>query len=90
MKILLVTDSHGRDLLGLFRFERKGWNVLAVRVGSTLHAVRHAFMGRISEIQRFQPDCVVFHAGHNDVVFQQKHNRYPQHIKYFFPSVKDF
>jgi lysophospholipase L1-like esterase len=90
MRILLVTDSHGRDMGTTIREVHSGWKIFTVRVGGVNTAVRASYLRRHRELRRFNPDRIILHVGHNDLQYHPYHNQSPEHGKYFFPSVLSF
>jgi hypothetical protein len=87
---MLITDSHGRELSGLVTGTYKGWSVFSVIVGQKTSAIRSCYESRMAAAVLFQPDYVVLHCGHNDVVYHPRYTKEPEHIKHFFPDILDF
>lgn len=90
MRLMLIADSHGREMSDLVTGTYKGWSVFSVIVGQKTSAIRACYESRVSAAVLFQPDYVLLHCGHNDVVYHPRYTREPQHIKHFFPDILDF
>jgi hypothetical protein len=90
MRLLIVSDSHGRGLDAIIHRNYKDWTVMTVWVGAQLSYVRSKYHDQMQEIYEFNPTCAVLHVGHNDIMYHPRHNETPQHIKYYFPEVVDF
>jgi lysophospholipase L1-like esterase len=90
MRLLLVTDSHGRDLADIVHRSYKGWTVYSVIVGQSTDAIRTAYERQVRAAIQFRPDYIVLHCGHNDVVYHPRYNENQQHIKHFFPEILEF
>jgi lysophospholipase L1-like esterase len=90
MRLLLVTDSHGRKMSTVLTVKRPDlivYNIIVGRVNSTIQA---KYDSRLRQVIRFRPDAVICHFGHNDLVHHPCHNAEPEHGKYFFPTVLQF
>jgi hypothetical protein len=68
MRILIVSDSHGRGISAELQLQMAEVTVLSVCLGRPSAAVMASYMARRKEIQDFRPDRVVVHVGHNDIV----------------------
>ena len=90
MRLLLVADSHGREMGSVIRGINKEWTVLTVRVSSQTAAVRERYLQRLSEIRQFEPEAIVLHVGHNDISHHAYYNPDPKHVKDFFPAILEF
>ena len=90
MRLLLVADSHGRELSELVTRNYRGWSVFSIIVGQKTSDIKARYESRVEAAVRFHPDYVILHCGHNDVVFHPRYTKEPQHIKHFFPEILDF
>ena len=90
MRLLIVSDSHGRELIKAFATDYPTCTVRIMLVGSTTDVVRENYARRQQEAISFMPDNIILHVGHNDVVYHPFHNTSPRHIKEFFPDVVSF
>jgi lysophospholipase L1-like esterase len=90
MHLLIVSDSHGRELKEVFDKEYPRWVVKIIVVGAGTDQVRETYMRRQQDAISFRPDNIILHVGHNDVVYHSYHNRSPRHIKEFFLDVLSF
>ena len=90
MRILIVSDSHGRELSKAFEKDYPSCIVKIMLVGSTTDKVRENYVRRQREAISFMPDNIILHVGHNDVVYHPFHNTSPRHIKEYFPDVVSF
>jgi lysophospholipase L1-like esterase len=90
MRLLIVSDSHGRELSKVFAKDYPDCIVKIMLVGSTTDQVRDNYVRRQREAISFMPDNIILHVGHNDVVYHPYHNTSPRHIKDYFPDVMSF
>ena len=90
MKLLIVADSHGRDLQGIIKRLEPDWDILVIWLGQKTSLLRQYYDGRLSEILAYNPDTIILHSGHNDVAFHVRYNREPIGIVELFPEVMDF
>jgi lysophospholipase L1-like esterase len=81
MRLVLVTDSHGRGL---------AVELVAQRIGRKLSAIRGLYRRRLRVLQRFQPDVVVMHLGHNDLVAHTSYNPRPLFITAVMHQIMEF
>jgi hypothetical protein len=86
MKLLLLADSHGKELapiilrqVGLqeppFAFEQ--FHVIR---GRSIEVIRGEYRRQLAAIRVFDPDHVIIHAGHNNMVKHAVYNRSPLFI----------
>jgi hypothetical protein len=80
MKLLLLTDSNGRHLDENIIAEIPSMNVMSVIEGGQIPSIRGVYRERLQEIVAFEPDVVVLHMGHNDLVVHHYHNTQPLFI----------
>ena len=90
MRLVLVTDSHGRGLAVELVAQRPDFIIVTVRVGRKLSAIRGLYRRRLRALQRFQPDIVVMHLGHNDLVAHTSYNPRPLFITAVMHQIMEF
>ena len=90
MRLLLIADSHGHGMEKALTTQRPDLVMLSIIVGSQSGAIQAQYARRLSAVQRFRPDAIIVHFGHNDMVLHPRHNPTPYHGKYFFPTVLGF
>jgi hypothetical protein len=90
MKLMIVADSHGRDLQSIIKRLEPDWNILVIWLGQKTSLLRQYYDGRLSEILAYNPDSIVLHSGHNDVAFHVRYNCEPIGIVELLPEVMDF
>ena len=90
MNILIISDSHGRQMAEELEAKNDGWNVVTLRVGRKLHVVLRLYRGKLRGIRRFRPDAVIMHLGHNDLVLHPIHNLDPDFITAILDKVYRF
>ena len=78
MKILLLGDSHCRDLDSIFKEISSSYVIYTVSTGDQLDAIATKFRNKVQSIIRFDPDSVILHGGHNDMARHPRYNRRPQ------------
>jgi hypothetical protein len=90
MRLVIVSDSHGRGLEAIIHRDYKDWRVMTVWVGAQLEYVRSKYYDQMQEVYEFNPTHAILHVGHNDIMYHPQHNESPKHIKYYFPEVIEF
>jgi lysophospholipase L1-like esterase len=80
MKVLIISDSHGRQMGDLIEEKKRGWEVRTLRVGRKLDVVLRLFRNKLRGIRGYRPDAVVMHLGHNDLVKHPIYNLDPDFI----------
>jgi lysophospholipase L1-like esterase len=90
MRVLSITDSNGRGMPSVLAAKRDDLDIMLLMVGSVTKAVRAKYDSRLTSINRFRPDTVILHTGHNDLMLHPRHNTSPDHGKYFFPKIEVF
>jgi hypothetical protein len=68
MRILIVGDSHVRGMGGALELLDKNVATMTILVGRRTSIVRSAYEDKLVSAQRFSPEVVVVHCGHNDIV----------------------
>jgi hypothetical protein len=89
MKLLLISDSHGRGLDVYIRNEVPSMVVKTVMVGGKMSAIRGSYREQLQEIVVFDPEVIVMHMGHNDLVAHWYHNTQPQFITAVFHTLME-
>jgi lysophospholipase L1-like esterase len=80
MRVLVISDSHGRKMAEVLERKKTNWNVLTLSLGRKIPAIRRLYQSKLRAIRRFRPDIVVMHLGHNDLVLHHLHNMDPNFI----------
>ena len=90
MKILLVTDSHGRGLSSKMERMDRRLSVLNIRLGQRLSAIRGVYRRKLTSVQDYDPDVVILHMGHNDLVPHAKYNPNPLFMTSVIHQIREF
>jgi lysophospholipase L1-like esterase len=90
MKLLIISDSHGKQMGEVIEEKREGWEVRTLRVGRKLDVVLRLYRNKLRGIRGFRPDAVVMHLGHNDLVKHPIHNLDPDFITMILDKVYRF
>ena len=70
MRILLLSDSHGSRMQDVLYSLRSGLDVFNICMpGGTISTVQRRVFESMAQIKLFNPDCVLFHVGHNDCAY---------------------
>jgi lysophospholipase L1-like esterase len=77
MKLLLVGDSHCRELGPALTKHAPSTTTLTVFLPRNINAITLKYRTKIQTINSFRPDVVVVHLGHNDMVRHPIHNLIP-------------
>jgi hypothetical protein len=80
MKLLLVTDSHGKKMETELVRMRSSLEVYSVIVARRTSTIRGQYREELQHIIHFNPDLILMHMGHNDVVYHSEHNTSPLFI----------
>jgi hypothetical protein len=74
MKLLLVADLHGKnmqwELVGL----KESLDVYPVVVARRTSTICGQYREELQDIVHYNPDMILMHMGHNDVVYHPEHN----------------
>jgi lysophospholipase L1-like esterase len=90
MRLLIVSDSHGRAMdLAISSIDSR-WRVMVVKFGRISSAVLGTYTVQLPLVTRFEPEAIILHIGHNDLVSHPRHNPRPQSLESFFPQVMHF
>jgi hypothetical protein len=90
MRVLVLSDSHGRDLMNAFDHYVPDWEVAELCLGRPTQELRKCYLDNICEIFDYAPEVVYLHTGHNDVSYHPIHNRIPQQPLSCFEKVLGF
>jgi lysophospholipase L1-like esterase len=90
MRVLLITDSHGRGLSTKMEHYDTRLSVLNIRVVAKLSSVRGMYRRKLESIRDFLPDIMIFHLGHNDLVPHARHNPNPLFITAVVHQIQEF
>jgi hypothetical protein len=77
MKAVVIADSHGAQMGRYIQQIDRSWDVRVVKVGRVTPLLRDEFYARRAELQRFSPEVILLHAGHNDIRYHPLHNQHP-------------
>jgi hypothetical protein len=67
MRVLVIGDSHCREMAGDFEDLVPDIPVLVVSKGRNTSLVRAEYFRRLASVREFSPSHIVLHSGHNDV-----------------------
>ena len=84
MKLLLISDSHGRQLDEYIKREVPSMTVRTVMVPGKISEIRGQYREELQELVLFNPEVIVLHMGHNDLVAHWSHNTQPLFITAVF------
>jgi lysophospholipase L1-like esterase len=90
MRVLLITDSHGRGLASKMERIDTSLSVLNIRLGQRLSAIRGLYRRKLRSVQDYSPQAVIIHLGHNDLVPHAKHNPSPLFITSVIHQIREF
>ena len=90
MRILVLGDSHCRDMDGVFKELNSGTIVKTVFVSRQTSLVRLGYLRRIEELKSFSPERILIHVGHNDLNYHWRYNTDPSRLEDYFPQFVSF
>ena len=90
MRILIISDSHGRRMDGCMRTLNAAWDVRVMAVGRGTAIVREMYQSRRSAYQDYSPDGILIHLCHNDIVHHPRHNPHPISSSLAFTQAMEF
>jgi hypothetical protein len=74
IRLLLIGDSHCREMGGFISSFNKRFEVMTISKGRQHDEIIYLFRSRTFAATRFNPHAIVIHFGHNDLSFHAKHN----------------
>ena len=77
MKLLLLGDSHCRELADIFAELTSSITVYTVFVPLDITSITLQYRSKINIINAYSPDVILIHLGHNDLVYHPVHNISP-------------
>ena len=77
MRLLVVGDSHCRDLLKPLKLVDKHSTLMCVSVPSSIEDIAEHYDDKFADILAFDPSIAVVHLGHNDLSYHHVHNPNP-------------
>jgi hypothetical protein len=77
MCLLVISDSHGRDMDDIIASLDSDYQVCVISVGRTTPEIREEYDDTIVDIYEYAPEAVIIHTGHNDITYHCKHNPSP-------------
>jgi hypothetical protein len=77
-KLLLVGDSHCRDLDEIIVKTFKKMKVYVVSLGRQTDEIMAAYINELHAINSFDPDTIILHSGHNELAYHKIRNRTPK------------
>jgi hypothetical protein len=80
MKLLLITDSHGKRMQRELTDLIESLDVYSVIVPRPTSAIRGQYRAELWDIVQYDPSVIIMHMGHNDVVFHPDYNTSPLFI----------
>ena len=81
MQLILIGDSHCRDLARPFQINFPSHRCYNIKVGGQMDAIMDKYRYKITTITNLNPDYIIIHMGHNNIVHHPIHNRSPQMAK---------
>jgi hypothetical protein len=90
MKVLVISDCHGKNLKSVMEKLKSGWIFMTMPLGRKTSEIRQYYLSRRASIDHFHPDMIILHSGHNDITAHPIHNQEPTFLKQFFPHLLDF
>jgi lysophospholipase L1-like esterase len=77
MHILIVGDSHCRDISPALKTLNTHNMIFTVSVGSQIPIIALSYRSKIQAITNFRPDIAILHLGHNDISWHATKNPRP-------------
>jgi hypothetical protein len=90
MRVLVVGDSHCREMAGDFAELVPDIPVLIVSKGRDTSLVRGEYFRQLAIVREFGPSHVVLHSGHNDLSYHWRYNVEPTRLEDFYPILEEF
>jgi lysophospholipase L1-like esterase len=90
MRILVLADSHGKDMAGVLKGISKSSTILVISIGRGVDEICAKYLQKLRDVNNFHPEGIIVHLGHNDLVAHPVYNMQPDHLKYYFPRIVSF
>jgi lysophospholipase L1-like esterase len=89
-KILLIGDSHTREMATAIIKAKTSCLVYTVTVGQGLNQIIDKYHSKLQYIIQFQPSIVIVHAGHNDISYHHNYNLHPRNPRVVTQEILHF
>jgi hypothetical protein len=90
MKLCVLSDSHGRNMRDFLLEWEPEWEIQVFSLGRQLSEIRNLYISKKDQINRFAPDALILHAGHNDLSHHSIFNPVPTQPLHFFAKTLGF
>jgi hypothetical protein len=90
MRLVLLTDSHGKGMVEMVNKYKPDWELKIIRVGRKASAVSYLYDIELSSIGRFKPSSFLVHLGHNDLCYHSVCNQQPMSVSDFMGILETF
>ena len=77
MKIVLIGDSHCRDLDAALSLMFPSFRIFTITVGAQINDIIASYISSIPAITTMNPAYIIIHMGHNNIVYHSKYNPTP-------------
>jgi lysophospholipase L1-like esterase len=77
MRLLIVGDSHCRDISPALKALNTDNLIFTISVGSHIPSITLNYRSKLQAVTNFRPDLVVIHLGHNDISWHATKNPRP-------------
>jgi lysophospholipase L1-like esterase len=78
VKLLLLGDSHCRDMDRMIPTTTPATQMYVVSVGGNTEAIMNKYMASLGAINVFDPDHIVLHSGNNEIGYHWTKNPFPK------------
>jgi hypothetical protein len=89
MRLLLITDSHGYEMEWELKAIRGSLDVFPMVLGRRTSRIRGKYRDELQEVINFDPQLVIMHMGHNDIVPHRIHNPRPLFVTAAFHQMME-
>jgi hypothetical protein len=90
MRVFVLADSHGRGMDTAMRQVDATMDVRVISHAGPTPSVWERYLAREREITEFDPQSIVFHVGHNDLMYHPVHNIEPIHPICVYPMIMSY